>query len=139
MDKSVLDYLSRQRVGCLSIVGTDNKPIASAVHFASTSDGQLFVQVGKESRKYQTVKDGTCLASFTVGFDENDWITLQMDGKLRQIEVGEEQQFLEVYYTKNPNAKKYRGDDTAYLIFEPTWWRYSDYSVGETPKIISSD
>lgn len=139
MDRTVTDYLSSQRVGCLAVAGPDGRVYGSTVHFASTEVGKLFIQIGTDSRKYQAVKNGPCSASFTVGFSEEEWKTLQLDGELRQIEPEQDKEFQEVYYRKNPQAKKYRGDDTAYLLFTPSWWRYSDFSVGDPPKVISSN
>ncbi|MCR4277589.1 MAG: hypothetical protein NUV80_03910 [Candidatus Berkelbacteria bacterium] len=77
-------------------------------------------------------------ASFTVGFSEEEWKTLQMDGVLRLLREDEDEEFQKNYYSKNPEAKQYRGEEAAYLVFEPVWWRFSDFSAGDPPRTMES-
>jgi len=140
METEVKDFLRNQRVGCLAVALEDGTPHTSAVHFSCDAECQrLFFQVGKGSRKFNAVNErGKAKASFTIGFSEKEWKTLQIDGDLRLLRVDEDEQFQKIHYLKNPEAKQYRGEDTAYLVFEPIWWRFSDFSVGDPPRIIGS-
>lgn len=140
MEKEVRDFLNNQRVGCLAVVLEDGMPHTSAVHFSSDVECQrLFFQVGKETKKFDVINERKeAKASFTVGFSEDEWKTLQMDGALRLLRVDEDEEFQNTHYSKNPEAKQYRGEDAAYLVFEPIWWKFSDFTVGDPPRIIGS-
>lgn len=140
MEREVKDFLDNQRVGCLAVALEDGMPHTSAVHFSSDVEcRRLFFQVGKETKKFNAIDERRLIkASLTVGFSEDEWKTLQIDGHLRLLRADEDVEFQDCYYSKNPTAKEYRGDDTAYLVLEPNWWRFSDFSVGDPPRTIES-
>lgn len=138
METAILEYLAKQPTGCLA-VQLGSGPHTATLHFSSVSEPlRLFFQTDKDSKKCQGLANAdSAPASFTTGFSDTEWLTLQMDGSVRYARADEMEIFEATHYAKHPEAKKYADEDTAYLIFEPNWWRYSDYTQ-RPPRIIES-
>ncbi len=78
-------------------------------------------------------------ASVVLGFSEEEWITLQMDGEVRAIlDKDELEKVHKIHYAKYPDSKKWKDDpSTIFLAFTPNWWRYTDYNT-KPPTSLSS-
>ena len=124
MDQRALDLLKNERVCALSVCLPDGGCHNAAMHF-SIQENPLIVYIQTENTSIKCKKLPT-KASVVVGFSEETMQTLQMDGEIQQISDLED--VYKIHYAKNPTAEQYKNDpSTVFLIFTPTWWRYSDY------------
>jgi hypothetical protein len=75
-----------------------------------------------------------------IGFSEEEWITLQLDGDVEMIEdPGDLKNAQDIHYVKHPSSEKWKDyPTTVFLKFTPTWWRYTDFNT-KPPTIISSE
>ncbi len=142
MDNKVLEFLSKQRVCSLTTLLPDNSPHAAAVHYSHSENPlTLYFSTDNSSRKCTALLKGeTVKGAVVIGFSEEEWLTLQMNGEVTAILNKDElAKVHKIHYAKNPNAEKYKDDPaTIFLKFTPTWWRYTDYNtVPET--VISSE
>jgi uncharacterized protein YhbP (UPF0306 family) len=115
MDQIIHDFLAKERVCVLAT------PHASAMHFTfDESSNVIYLMTRKGSRKLERLE----LASLVVGFSEQEWITVQLDGKIETI-LGTES-IKNLILKKYPEEFKHMNEETVFLAFSPTWWRYSD-------------
>lgn len=142
MESKILVFLEKHRIGSLTVLLKNSSPHAAAVHFSHKSEPlQLFISTTKESKKCEALLDGSLVkASVVIGFSEEEWKTLQLDGEIKAIFDREElRQAKEIHYKKHPKAEQYENDpETIFLVFTPKWWRFSDYNTAP-PTISSSD
>lgn len=142
METKILDFLSNHRVSSLTTLLNDGTPHASALHYSHENNPlTLYFSTENTSRKTQALLDGkTVKASVVIGFSEEEWITLQMDGQVRAVTDSTELNAVQnVHYAKHPGSSKYKDDPTTiFLAFTPTWWRYTDYNT-DPITILSSD
>ncbi len=143
MQSSVLqEFLTSHRVCSLTTVLKDGSPHAAAVHYSHHPDPlELYVSTEKTSRKCQALLDGhPTKGSVVIGFSEEEWITLQLDGDVQAIvDPSELRTVHALHYAKHPDAEEYKDDPvTIFLKFIPSWWRYTNYNT-DPLTIISSD
>lgn len=132
MDSRILDLVARERVSVMAVCLPDGTVHAAALHYSHRNDPFAII-IGTETttRKAQGLEDGRpAKASVVIGFDENQMVTVQMDGEVRMaIDPEELKQIKAIHYVKHPGAKKYDGEPAnCFLIFTPTWWRYSEFN-----------
>lgn len=141
METQILDFLKNHRVCSLTVVLPDGTPHASALHYSHQENPLTFYfSTENTSRKCQGLLDGTpAKASVVIGFSEEEWITLQMDGEVQAIlDKQKLEPIKKIHYAKHPNSQQYEHDPaTIFLAFIPSWWRYTDYNT-EPPTNISS-
>lgn len=141
MQKEIIDYIENQHVGVLAVEMLDGSPHAATVHFASKNNPLIFFfETCKDYRKNEPLSGKeTTRASFVIGFDETNMKTLQLDGIARLIKTDEQEEFDLVYYGKFPHKKgKFYGSPAVFFRFEPTWWRFTDWTRPEGKLIITS-
>lgn len=75
-----------------------------------------------------------------LGANESDMRTLQLDGVISLVEGDWEfKKYDEIYLGKFPEkVEKSKAENFVRFKFEPTWWRYTDWTGPEGKKIISS-
>ena len=133
MDNKILAFLTQHRVCSLTTLLPDRSPHAAALHYSHISDPlTLYFSTENTSRKCLGLLKGEMVkGSVVVGFSEEEWITLQMDGEVRAISgQGELEKVHLVHYAKHPKSEKYKDEpETIFLAFMPTWWRYTDYNT----------
>ena len=133
MDDKVLDFLKSNRVCCLATQLKDGSPHTAALHFSHTLDPfALYFSTQNSSRKYQALAEGKSVkGSVTVGFSEQEWITLQMDGEVSTVSDPEELKSAKaIHYPKHPKSQEFENNPaTVFLMFTPTWWRYTDINT----------
>jgi len=131
MDKKVLDFLSKHRVCSLAVLLKDGSPHVSAMHYSHNNNPvEIYIMTENISKKCEALLDGKSQnASFVTGFSEEEWVTLQMDGKIRAVKDKKElEKIHEIHFEKHPDPKKWKDDPaTLFLVFKPTWWRYTEY------------
>lgn len=141
MQQEILEWLSEQRVGVLSVEMLDGSPHAATVHFSHTSDPlEFFFETRRHYRKAEPIlKNEDTRASFVVGFDESEMKTLQLDGKILLLEPENESissSYLDKFTEKRGSENN---PETIFFIFVPTWWRFTDWNKPEGKTIFTSD
>lgn len=130
MDKKVLDFLGKHRVCSLAILLKDDSPHGAAMHYShADSPFEIYIQTENTSKKCQALLKGDSVkASVVVGFSEEEFKTLQMDGDIKILAKARLEDVHKIHYKKHPDAKQWKDDPaTVFLVFRPTWWRYTEY------------
>ncbi|HYD34640.1 MAG TPA: pyridoxamine 5'-phosphate oxidase family protein [Vitreimonas sp.] len=136
----ILHFVAKHRIAVLSVAMPDGSVHSATVHYSHQNEPfRLFFSTPNDTRKYQAVAAGNgqaIKAAVTIGFNEEEWITFQLDGELRVAVAGEENNHAtEVHFTKYPDYKKYATDPTRVrLIFTPFWYRYTEFR--REPRLI---
>lgn len=130
LPSKVLDYLSGQRVCSLTVLLANGSPHGAAMHFSHVNNPfETYIQTENTSKKCQALKKGGLVkASVVLGFSEDDFRTLQMDGGIKILPKSKLKEVHRIHYKKHPDAKQWKDDPaTVFLAFRPTWWRYTEY------------
>lgn len=131
MDKRVNDFLSKHRLCTLAVLLSDGAPHAATLYYSHrTNPLELYAMTENNSIKVQALRDRKSVkASFVTGFSEEEWITLQMDGEVRVASSKKElAKIHKIHFEKHKDPEKYKNDPgTVFLVFKPTWWRYTEY------------
>lgn len=125
MDKkqAILDFIKRHDLGVIATTDLD-EPEAAVVEYGETESLELVFDAFISSRKYQNLLKNTKIA-FVIGWDEN--ITVQYEGEAYELKGEELNKYKEIYFKKNPRAKKWEGrEGITYFKIIPKWIRYSD-------------
>jgi general stress protein 26 len=123
----VLDFISTQRLAVISTVSSNGQPQSAVMEFGQTEDLALIFDTFTTYRKYQNLRENPQV-SFVIGWDNN--ITVQYEGKATELKGEEREQYQEVYFQKNPKAKRWlKRSEIVYFKVTPTWIRYSNLSV----------
>ncbi len=142
MDPKILEFLKNHRVCSLTTLLPDGSPHAAALHYShQDSPLELYFSTENTSRKcLGLLKGETVKASVVVGFSEEEWITLQLDGEVQAVSDSEELGKIQaIHYAKHPGSAKYKDDPvTIFLKFNAAWWRYTDYNTCPVT-VISSE
>jgi len=122
--KIVANFINKHKLAVLSTVGTDEKPESAVLEFGDTTNLELIFDTYIVSRKYDNLQTNKHVA-FVIGWDEN--ITVQYEGIAEELKGDESQKYQEVYWIKNPAAKRWgTKEGITYFKVTPTWIRYSD-------------
>jgi len=123
--KLILDFIRKNSIGVLATVTPEGMPEAAVIEFAETDDFELIFDTFTTYRKYQNLLKNPHVA-FVVGWDEN--ITVQYEGTAKELKDPEElQKYKSIYFTKNPDAKKWeKFPETVWFKVTPRWIRYRD-------------
>lgn len=125
MDQRAIDLIVREKVCVLAVCKADGGCHGAAMHFSHQTE-PLIIYIQTENTSIKC-KNLPTKASVVIGFSEDTMQTLQMDGEINKI-TGDLSAIHQVHYAKHPGAEKYKNDpETVFLVFTPTWWRYSDY------------
>lgn len=126
----------------MAVLLPDGFPHGAVLHYSCKNNPlTLFFSTENTSKKSEGLLDGKGKkASVVVGFSEEEWITLQMDGEVRAIlDPKELKEVKEIHYAKHPDSKQYENDPaTLFLSFTPNWWRFTDYNT-DPPTIVDSE
>lgn len=144
MNETIFKYISEQNIGVLAVQMLDDSPHAATVHFAQIQDTSnanlpsILIMTDRSYKKCQPIiANGKTRASFVIGTDESEMKTVQMDG---DVQFAQESAAKTPYFTKFPEKEKfYKADSSVFLIFTPSWWRYTNFKATDGNKIISSD
>ncbi len=142
MDQRVIEFLKKNRVSVLSTMLPDGYPHGATLHYSHQENPlEFYFSTENNSRKCQALLDGKAVkGSLVIGFSEEEWITLQMDGEVQAILDAEELKTAKsIHYPKHPNSQKFENDPaTIFLKFTPKWWRYTDYNT-DPYTLLASD
>ena len=139
MDSKIIAFLTSHRVCSLTTLLLEGSPHGAALHYSHQEDPLLlYFSTENTSRKVEALLNGkSAKASVVIGFSEEEWITLQMDGEVTVVNNDQLKEVHKIHYAKHPDSAKYKDDpETIFLAFTPTWWRYTDYNT--TPLTILS-
>lgn len=131
MDK-ILNFLEKYRVGVVSVPLKDENVHSATVHYShKISPLKIYIQTSNDTLKAQPFLKGEVeKGAFVIGFSEDEWLTLQMHGEIKAVfEQNELEKIYKIHYKKHPNAEQYKGPNTIFLEFTPTWWRYTDFNT----------
>jgi general stress protein 26 len=132
MKEKIFNYLESQRTGVLAVEMLDGSPHAATVHFAYSQDPLVFYfETQREYRKAESLTGREkSRASLVIGTDEMGKKTFQLDGFVRIINKNEVPIFEETYLGKFPEKKEQsQNPDLLFFVFEPTWWRFTDWAT----------
>ena len=138
MHEPILNFVRTERIAVIAVEMLDGSPHGATVHFAHTENPLAFIfETSRTYRKAEPMlAHGKTRASLVIGFVEGaGQKTLQMDGVARALSA-DEKKYEETYFAKFPQKAEGEDDpDDLFFVFEPTWWRFTDWS-GPTGKIV---
>ncbi len=141
MDQKIADFLAKEHISVLTTTLKDGSLHAAALHFSHVNEPlELYFSTENTSRKCEGLLSGEVVnAAVVVGFSEQQWITVQLDGEICMVSDSNEiAKIKEVHYQKHPGSKKFENEpETVFLKFTPKWWRYTDFNT-KPPTIITS-
>ncbi len=140
IEKKILDFINNNRISVLTTVLSNGKPHSSSMHFAGSIDSGFIFFTEKNSRKCSHFEnDETYPAAMVIGFDENEFIELQLEGEVEMASAGKNlENGWKTYTAKFPGSDKWRNSKTDVLLkFIPKWWRYTEFKPEKN--IISSE
>ena len=130
MREEVLQFL-KQKNPQLCVIATatpHGKPEAAVMGYAVRDNLILYLSTQKTTRKYNNLKENSHV-SLVIGwaFAENN---VQIDGKSRIIEQGDEYQKTEqFFFAQNEGAKAFKNSDTVFIEIKPVWIRFMNRTV----------
>jgi len=130
MNKKVLDFTAKHRVCTLSVLLKNGSPHSAAMHYShSDTPFEIYIQTENTSKKCEALLGGkSTKASFVIGFSEEEFKTLQMDGEIKTLDKKHLKSVHKIHYKKLPDAEQWKDDPaTLFLIFKPKWYRYTEY------------
>ena len=136
MNKKILNFLVKHSVCSLTTLLEDGSPHAAAMHYSHAGPApEVYIQTENTSKKCQDLLKGKSVkASIVVGFSEEEFKTLQMDGSIKVLPGTKLLGVHNIHYKKHPEAKQWKDDPaTLFLVFTPKWWRYTEYK----PKFVA--
>lgn len=143
MNEEIFKFIKENNIGVLSVLRPGGSIHAASLHYSGgeSADLEFYFATSKKSRKAEgLLGGGNIKASMVIGFREEEMVTVQMDGEVHAATTDEEKnKVIDVHYAKHPNARIYKDDeDTLFIIFKPTWWRYSAFKA-KPPVFLSSE
>lgn len=132
MNPTILNFLSKHKIGVISVTLTDGSLHSATVHYSHTENPfRIFIQTTNDTLKVQPFLNGQSgKGAMVIGFSEEDWLTLQMHGIVRMVsDLKELEEVHNINFQKYPKSKRHIGPDTVFLEFTPTWWRYTDFNT----------
>ncbi len=140
MDERVVKFLKRHRIAVLTTLVAGGQPHSASLHYAFNQNPfYLVFWTGSGTRKLNNMQENkSSKGSVVIGFSEEEWLTMQMEGEVKWItDANEQNEIWPCYAEKYDERKEYKDtQDSALLKFTPAWWRYSE--VKPLPSIIIS-
>lgn len=119
-------FLAKTKLAVIATVG-ENGPESAVLEFGETEELELIFDTLTSSRKYKNLQKNKNV-SFVIGWDEN--ITVQYEGVAEELKGSEAEKYKEIYFAKNPRAKKWeKQEGIAFFKVTPRWIRYSDLNT----------
>ncbi len=120
----VQELVEKTVIMTISTLAEDGRPQAAVVEFASTPNLEIIIDCYATSRKNANLKRDPRVA-LVIGWDKN--ITVQLEGTAAELSGDELDQCKQVYFAKNPRAKKWEHEPgIMYFKVTPKWIRFSD-------------
>lgn len=136
--QKVLDFIKEKMMAVVATVNKEGKPEAVLVAFTETDDLELIFGTANTARKYINLKNDPNVA-MVIGHDQDERITVQIEGVAREAEGDEVKQCRDVHVKKHPTAEKYAAmPEQRWFNVTPTWIRYTDTN-SEAPEEFEID
>ena len=101
----------------------NGSPHTASMHFVH-QDNTLYFSTHFGNRKLEGLDQGKSGASVTIGFSEQDWKTLQLEGTIEKIPPAKD-----IILSKYPETAKHIDDKTIFLKFTALWWHFTDFKA----------
>jgi general stress protein 26 len=134
--KALVNFIKNNRICVFATMIGNVSPHAAVIHYSMTANPvKLYFSTDDRSTKVQNLMSDPNSA-VALGWSEVDWITVQMRGASRVLtDVAEIAQIKQAHYAVHPNSQRFENDPhNVFIVFEPSWIRYSD--LGVVPEII---
>ncbi len=119
----IRELLLKTKLAVISTVG-EVSPESAVLEFGQTDTLELVFDTLNTSRKYKNLQRNPNV-SFVIGWDDS--ITIQYEGTAREVRGDELEKCKDIYFLKNPEAKKWANKEGInYFLVSPRWIRYSD-------------
>lgn len=113
------------------------QPHSATLHYCfDEKSGCFYFLTEESSRKVQELSSGLSKSSLVIGFSEEEWTTLQLEGEIGKTFDNEREKAVEVFHQKFRNDKSKLTEDNVFLKFTPSWWRYTE--LKRDPMLIIS-
>jgi uncharacterized protein YhbP (UPF0306 family) len=124
-------FLDNEKLAVITTMIDNSQPHSAVVYFSFDQErNEFYFSVDRTSRKARFLgASHTAHGSLVIGFSDTEWKTFQLEGVV-QIIADEDQvaDAKKIHYAKNPSSQKYEHDgDTIFLVFKPSWYRYTDF------------
>ena len=139
-ERTILEFLKSNKLATLATIRANTtKPQSALIAFAELPSLELVFQTSEDSRKYQNLIANPAV-SLVIGWDLQDYITLQYEGEVTALSTEEAQQYHAAFLAKDsPSSEFFLTHPRArFFRVKPTWLRYADYSCGR-PLLIEYD
>lgn len=123
----------------IATVNAQGSPESALIAFAELPDFGIIFETFVDTRKFNNLKQNNKVA-VVVGWDTQNHVTLQYEGKAEPIPDGEVEKYRKIFLQKDTACtEKFLLDPRVRLYtVTPTWLRYSDYTA-DNPAIIEID
>jgi len=139
MQDKVFNYLKNKeaKLCVISTASSDLQPSSAVVAYAVKDDLTVVLSTHPVTQKWKNLKENEKVA-LVFGFDFAG-LNIQYHGKSELIERGDSyNDYEELFFGQNPEAKKFMTPDTGFIKITPTWMRVTDYSA-QPPEIIERE
>jgi pyridoxine/pyridoxamine 5'-phosphate oxidase len=125
--KLILEFMSSHELMVISSLNDKGNPQSAVVGFGHTDKMELIFGTSNKSRKLNNIANNPNVSA-VIGWDRGG--TLQFEG-IAQILSGEDSiKYSEMYFAKNPTARKFRKDpDEVYVLVKPQWIRFTEVTT----------
>ncbi len=139
MNEEALTYLTTQRVGVLAVEMPDGSPHVATVHFAHTTNPLEFIFLTERGyRKFEPLlQKKEVRSALVIGTQDGEMKTVQMNGILTETN---DTNHIKIYCDKFIEKDFTNLDDNdVFVVFKPTWWRYTVWTLPEGKTVFNSD
>jgi nitroimidazol reductase NimA-like FMN-containing flavoprotein (pyridoxamine 5'-phosphate oxidase superfamily) len=127
-------FLKTQQLCVVSTLAADGRPMGAMVAFSEDDQLHLMIGTSVRSRKYANLSHDPRIA-VTVS-DPAQRLTMQYEGRVRQLEGEELARRQEAHYAKLPGSLPFKDlPDQAFFTIEPVHIQFSD--VGQKPWTVA--
>jgi hypothetical protein len=133
------EFLEKELVSVLSVAINADVVHGAAMHYSYSSEPmRLFFSADKTQRKFSGLtSQKSRQASVVIGVSEQTWVTCQMSGIISEVKASDLKGVKERHFGRIPSARQFENDPgTVFLVFEPQWYRLTDFNV-DPPGILA--
>lgn len=130
--QTIQAFLKANKLMTISTIEADSgRPQSALVSFAELPSLEILFQTVEYSRKYRNL-NGNQAVALVIGWDLENYRTLQYEGVAEQIPADEAEQYHRYFLDKESPASEIilKNPRARFFRVKPTWLRYSDYSCG---------
>jgi len=134
--RALLDFVRSHRLAVEASVSPTGAAQAAVVGFAITDQFEIVFDTLASTRKAQNLRKNPKIALVIGGAVDGEERTVQYEGIADEPSGAELDQLKQVYYGVYPDGpSRLSWPGLIYIRVQPTWVRYSDYSV-DPPTIV---